>query len=45
LYGLLNIQKAEKAKIAQLQSCNDQFFDTPVGLFLIVNQAMSIGAK
>jgi len=45
---LLNIQKAEKAekaKIAQLQSCNDQFFDTPVGLFLIVNQAMSIGAK
>ena len=22
-----------------------EFFDTPVGLFLIVNQAMSIGAK
>jgi hypothetical protein len=23
LYGLLNIQKGEKAKIAQQQSCND----------------------
>ena len=45
LYGLLNIQKGEKAKIAQQQPRNDEFFDAPVGLFYTVNQAMGIGAK
>jgi len=45
LYGLLNIQKGEKAKIAQQQPRNDQFFDAPVGLFFAVNQALNICAK
>ena len=45
MYGLLNIQKGEKAKLAQQQPRNDQFFDAPVGLFFTVNQALGIGAK
>ncbi len=45
LYGLLNIQKGEKAKIAQQQPRNDEFFDTPVGLFFTVNPAMGISTK
>ncbi|WP_431189392.1 nitroreductase family protein [Acinetobacter johnsonii] len=42
---MLNIQKGEKAKIAQEQPRNDQFFDAPVGLFFAVNQALNICAK
>ena len=45
LYGLLNIQKGEKAKIPQQQPRNDEFFDAPVGLFFIVNQVMVINEK
>ena len=45
VYDLLNIQKGEKAKIAQQQSHIDKFFDAPAGLFFTVNQALGIGAK
>ncbi len=45
LYGLLNIQKGEKEKMAQQQLRNYQLFDAPVGLFFTVNQAMGIGSK
>lgn len=45
LYSLLNIQKGEKAKMAQQQLRNYQLFDAPVGLFFTVNKALGIGAK
>jgi nitroreductase len=45
LYGLLNIQKGEKDKMAQQQVRNFQLFDAPVGLYFTVNKAMGIGSK
>lgn len=45
LYGLLNIQKGEKEKMAAQQDRNFMLFDAPVGLFFTVNKAMGIGAK
>lgn len=45
LYGLLNIQKGEKDKMAQQQLRNFQLFDAPVGLYFTVNKAMGIGSK
>jgi len=45
LYGLLNIQKNEKSKMAQQQLRNFQLFDAPVGLFFTVNKVMGIGSK
>ena len=45
LYGLLNIQKGDKEKMARQQLRNFQLFDAPVGLYFTVNKVMSIGAK
>lgn len=45
LYGLLGIQKGDKAKMAAQQLRNFQFFDAPVGLFFTVNRVMGIGSK
>lgn len=45
LYGLLNIQKGEKEKMAAQQLRNYQLFDAPVGLFFTVDKAMGIGSK
>lgn len=45
LYGLLNIQKGEKEKMAQQQLRNYQLFDAPVGLYFTVNKIMGIGSK
>lgn len=45
LYGLLNIQKGEKEKMAAQQLRNYQLFDAPVALFFTVNKAMGIGSK
>ena len=45
LYGLLNIQKGEKEKMAQQQLRNFKLFDAPVGLFFTVHQSLGIGSK
>ncbi|MBU3847470.1 MAG: nitroreductase [Candidatus Acinetobacter avistercoris] len=45
LYGLLNIQKGEKEKMAAQHLRNYQLFDAPVGLFFTVDKAMGIGSK
>ena len=45
LYGLLNIQKGEKEKMAAQQLRNYQLFDAPVGLYFTVDKAMGIGSK
>ncbi|MCF9033976.1 nitroreductase [Acinetobacter nectaris] len=45
LYGLLNIQRGEKEKMAAQQLRNFKFFDAPVGIFITVNKIMGIGAK
>ena len=45
LYGLLNIKKGEKEKMAEQQLRNFKLFDAPVGLFFTVNKAMGIGSK
>ncbi|NNH39731.1 nitroreductase [Acinetobacter terrae] len=45
LYGLLNIQKGDKEKMARQQLRNFQLFDAPVGLYFTVNKVMGIGAK
>lgn len=45
LYGLLNIQKGDKEKMAAQQLRNFQLFDAPVGLFFTVDKAMGIGSK
>ncbi|MBF7689328.1 MULTISPECIES: nitroreductase [Acinetobacter] len=45
LYGLLNIQRGEKEKMAAQQLRNYKLFDAPVGIFVTVNKAMGIGAK
>lgn len=45
LYGLLNIQKGEKEKMARQQLRNFQLFDAPVALYFTVNKAMGIGSK
>ena len=45
LYGLLNIQKGEKEKMARQQLRNYQLFDAPVALYFTVNKAMGIGSK
>lgn len=45
LYGLLNIQKGEKDKMAEQLLRNFKFFDAPIGLFFTVHQDMGIGAK
>ncbi len=45
LYGLLNIQKGDKDKMAAQQLRNFKLFDAPVGLYFTVNKAMGIGSK
>lgn len=45
LYGLLNIQKGEKEKMAAQHLRNYQLFDAPVALYFTVNKAMGIGSK
>ncbi|MCH4247812.1 nitroreductase [Acinetobacter populi] len=45
LYGLLNIQKGEKEKMAAQQLRNYQLFDAPVALYFTVNKAMGVGSK
>lgn len=45
LYGLLNIKRGEKDKMAQQQLENFKFFNAPTALFFTVNKAMGIGAK
>ncbi len=45
LYGLLNIQKGEKEKMARQQLRNFQLFDAPVGLFFTVHKSLGIGSK
>jgi nitroreductase len=45
LYGLLNIQKGEKEKMARQQLRNFELFDAPVGLFFTVNRSLAIGSK
>ena len=45
LYGLLNIQKGDKEKMARQQLRNFQLFDAPVALYFTVNKIMGIGAK
>ncbi len=45
LYGLLGIEKGDKAKMAAQHLRNYQFFDAPVGLFFCVNKIMGTGAK
>lgn len=45
LYGLLNIRKGEKEKMAAQQLRNFQLFDAPVALYFTVNKAMGIGSK
>lgn len=45
LYGLLNIQKGEKEKMARQQLRNFQLFDAPVGLFFTVQKSLGIGSK
>jgi nitroreductase len=45
LYGLLNIKKGEKEKMAHQQLRNFQLFDAPVALYFTVNKIMGIGSK
>ncbi len=45
LYGLLNIQKGEKEKMARQQLRNFQLFDAPVGLFFTVHRDLGMGSK
>ncbi len=45
LYGLLNIQKGDREKMAAQQLRNFMLFDAPVGLYFTVHKAMGIGAK
>lgn len=45
LYGLLNIQKADKEKIAAQHLRNYQLFDAPVILYFTVNKIMQVGSK
>lgn len=45
LYGLLNIQKGEKDKMAAQHARNFMLFDAPVGLFFTTNKVMGVGAK
>ncbi len=45
LYGLLNIQKGDKQKMARQQMRNFEFFDAPVGLFFTVHESLGIGSK
>lgn len=45
LYGLLNIQKGEKEKMARQQLRNFELFDAPVGLFFTVHRSLAIGSK
>jgi nitroreductase len=45
LYGLLNIQKGDKEKMARQHLRNYELFDAPVALYFTVNKGMGIGAK
>ncbi|SPL71042.1 nitroreductase [Acinetobacter stercoris] len=45
LYGLLNIQKGEKEKMAAQQLRNFRLFDAPVGLFFTAHKSLGIGSK
>lgn len=45
LYGLLNIQKGDRDKMAHQQLRNFEFFDAPVGLFFTVHKSLGIGSK
>ena len=45
LYGLLNIQKGDKEKMARQQLRNFELFNAPVGLFFTVHKSLGIGSK
>lgn len=45
LYGLLNIQKGEKEKMAEQQLRNYKLFDAPVGLFFTAHESLAVGSK
>lgn len=45
LYGLLDIKKGEKEKMAAQQLRNFKLFDAPVGIFFTVNKQWGIGSK
>ncbi|WP_168406255.1 nitroreductase [Acinetobacter indicus] len=45
LYGLLNIEKGEKQKMAAQHLRNFQLFDAPVGLFFTLHRDLEIGSK
>lgn len=45
LYGLLNIQKGEKEKMARQNLRNFELFDAPVGLFFTLHKDLGIGSK
>lgn len=45
LYGLLNIQKGDRDKMARQQLRNFEFFDAPVGLFFTVHKSLGTGSK
>lgn len=45
LYGLLNIQKGEKEKMARHNLRNFELFDAPVGLFFTLHKDLGIGSK
>jgi len=45
LYGLLNIQKGEKEKMARQNLRNFELFDAPVGLFFTLHKDLGVGSK
>jgi nitroreductase len=44
LYGLLGIEKGDKARMHAQHSRNYQFFDAPVGLFFTIDRVMQKGS-
>lgn len=44
LYGLLGIQREDKARMREQHGRNYQFFDAPVGLFFTIDRVMQQGA-
>ncbi|MFH4354415.1 MAG: nitroreductase [Neisseriaceae bacterium] len=45
LYGLLGIQKGDKAKMIAQHKKNFTFFDAPVGIFLTMDRGLGTGSK
>ena len=45
LYGLLDITKGDKDKMARQHLRNYELFDAPVGLFFTVDKIMGVGSK